>query len=576
MATSHLLVLILMAILATGGCSCPTWYYNDSGGCHCGSELHGGLICHDWNQTVEISAGFCMTYDANRDGMSTLVVGDCPFGYFSDMTNRRYSLVPGRRAEVNSNQCDPYNRKGLLCGQCKKGFGPAVYSFNFQCANCSTIPTAAAISLYALMELVPITIFFFFVLIFRLNLMSGPKLGYVIFCQAIMNTSQYSRYTYTSLFSNLSRPLAIFGHIGLVLSGIWNLQFFRFITPPFCISERMTDLHLQILQFSTALYPLFLVLVTYSIIELNARYDLIRKCIIRFPPMYNVGHSIIHAFATFMMLSMFSTLCQGYAILQTSRLRDMYDLVIMSVLFCNPDIVMFSRKHLPYLIISLALVFILAMCPALLLCLYPTRVYGKLSRYLSVRKQLAVKIFVETVHGEFKDGLNNTRDYRMIPGIIIISGLTYSLLMSILPHHGFSGFPPLTIGLIIVFVSFLVSYLHPCKSLLTNMSLSFHLLLISVMSLLIALWWQDLMLDTDILASTIVSISIIPHALMITWIGHYVLQKYNCCSHGVQVVQKVFNIVSEKCKRKTNHIHNSLLHEIANNEEQPLLAAQKI
>ena len=165
MVTSHLLVLILMSILATGGCSCPTWYYNDSGGCHCGAELHGGLTCHDWNQTVEISAGFCMTYDANRqnttDGMSALVVGDCPFGYFSNMTNRRYSLVPGRRAEVNSNQCDPYNRKGLLCGQCKKGFGPAVYSFNFQCANCSTIPTAAAISLYALMELVPITIFFF-------------------------------------------------------------------------------------------------------------------------------------------------------------------------------------------------------------------------------------------------------------------------------------------------------------------------------------------------------------------------------------------------------------------------------
>lgn len=568
----NFVVLIFLVIMESSGC--PTWYYiNKNGECQCGSELNGRIICHEWNKTVEISAGFCITFIENStvDDKTSLIVGDCAYGYSANMTNRRYSvLLQNVSTEINDRQCKPYNRQGIFCGQCIDGFGPAVYSFNLQCSNCSNKSTMAAICLYALIDLLPIAIFFFVVLIFRLNLMRGPLIGYVVFCQSVINTLQYSKYIYASLISNLSQPLAVLAHGGLVLSGIWNLDFFKFISSPFCISEKLTNLQVHMLGFLTSLYPILLVLLTYLAIEINARYGLIKTCIKGKKycnTSRNVKHSIIHAFATFTMLSIFSTMCKGYAVLQTSTVLDMNGSVVRSVLYCYPSMVMFSSKHLPYLFISLTLVFLLVVCPALFLFIYPTRLYGKFACYLlSARKQLAIKIFVETVYSDIKDGLNNTRDYRMIPSFIIFLALAFSLFMSILPHYGFDGFPPFSIGVIFALAAFLVSYLRPCKTVLTNMSLSFHLLIIGIMSLLCGLWWQDLMLNSDILAITVVVFSIIPHALMITWVVHTMLQKYSCYSHVARAAITVVNMAYATCKCKTNDY--STLHEVVMEDEE--------
>ena len=79
--------------------------------------------------------------------------------------------------------CGPYNRRGLLCGQCISGYGPGVNQFNLKCANCSNIPTVLAVGL---VELFPSTLFFICVIIFHINnnITAGPLLGYVLFCQA--------------------------------------------------------------------------------------------------------------------------------------------------------------------------------------------------------------------------------------------------------------------------------------------------------------------------------------------------------------------------------------------------------
>ena len=168
----NLFFLLLITEVVFG---CPTWYYesNDTGGCVCGSELEGGLICHQYTQTVEISADFCMTYDGHTQ---EVFAGHCAYGYSSNMSNRRYSIVESNYTSLNSSQCASYNRKGLFCGECSEGFGPAVYSFDLKCANCSTMPTALAVGAYCLLEFVPITIFFFIVVIFHLKIMSGPSL----------------------------------------------------------------------------------------------------------------------------------------------------------------------------------------------------------------------------------------------------------------------------------------------------------------------------------------------------------------------------------------------------------------
>ena len=538
-----IILLLIAAVCSLVESHCNTWYRRDKDGhCVCGSDLSGRLKCNDCsNETVDITAGFCMTYDAtglyvDRDNTSSpLIAGDCPYGTFSNATNRKYTTLPTNPTEVNSSQCSPYNRQGIFCGECIEGFGPPVHSFDLRCSNCSHMSLPKAISLYLLLELIPITVFFFVVLIFRPLLLTGPQLGYVTGCQAIISTLQYSLYIYNSLFYYLPPPLAVFGHISLSLSGIWNLEFFRFVTPPFCISDKMRGIHVQMLGFNTVLFPLFLVSITYAAVEFNAWY----KIVPRFVAAYNFRNSIIHAFATFTMLSIFSTMCQAYAVLQTSSVIDINGEVKGHVLVLDPSIRMYSNEHIPYLVISLILVFVLVVLPGALITLYPTRLYGKLSSLcLSTRKQLAIKIFVETVNCGFKDGLNGTRDYRMIPGVMILLALVYSILMSILPHHGFDGTPPLIAGGIFVLSAFLIAYLRPCKTLPTNISLSLNLLLMAVLSFLSALWWQDMLLNSELLASCIIALCFIPHTMMLLWVLYLLAVRFQCISRSVGVVQR--------------------------------------
>ena len=543
MKSTLILFLIVSSSLACatdGNCN-KTWYTDKDGDCVCGVELSGVLKCNDCYKTVDIGAGICMTYDTTRkyvaeNSSSLLIVGNCPYGPFPNTTNRKFTTLPTDTTQVNSSQCAPYNRRGLFCGECLEGFGPSVYSFDLHCANCSHMSTTAAISLYLVMELLPITVFYVTVLIFRPVLLTGPQLGYVVVsCQGIINTLQYSRYIYISLFNNMPPPLAVLGHISLLLSGIWNLEFFHFVTPPFCVSEKLRGIHVHMLGFSTALFPLLLVSITYAVVEFKAWC----KCAPRFVTTYNLRHSIIHAFATFTMLSIFSTICQAYAMLDSASVIDITGNMKGKVLELDPTIRMYSNDHIPYLIVSLSLVFILVVCPGLLISIYPTRLYGKLSsQCLSARKQLAIKIFVETVNCGFKDGLNGTRNYRMIPGIIIMLGLTFSILVSVLPHFGFNGTQPLILGMIMILSSFLVSYLRPCKDLVTNVSLSLNLLLLGIISFLLTLWWQDMLLNSELLASCIITLTFIPHVMMPFWVLYRVLQRFNCLSHCVEFVQR--------------------------------------
>ena len=93
-----------------------------------------------------------------------------------------------------------------------------------------------------------------------------------------------------------------------------------------------------------------------------------------------------------------------------------------------------------------------------------------------------------------------------------------------------------------------------------------------VMSLSIALWWQDLILDSEILASTIALLSVIPHALMVLWIGLKIVQGYNGYRLCAQIVLKMLKSMYQTCRCKTNKDDCSQLHQIPDAaEQQPLL-----
>ena len=85
-----------------------------------------------------------------------------------------YITLPENVSEINDyNMCKPLNRKGRVCSECMDGYGPAVMSvgFDIQCANCTG--TWYGVPLFLFLELFPITVFYFIILIFQINITSG-------------------------------------------------------------------------------------------------------------------------------------------------------------------------------------------------------------------------------------------------------------------------------------------------------------------------------------------------------------------------------------------------------------------
>ncbi|CAI8043366.1 hypothetical protein GBAR_LOCUS24059, partial [Geodia barretti] len=225
----------------------------------------------------------------------------------------------------------PYNRRGLLCGECKEGYGPAVYSLDQKCANCSSPWSKYVISLYILLQVLPTTLIFICFVVLRLDITSGPLLAYVIFCQSITaNIDYHYIYLYNYFQHHVHSSLRVLFDLTVTVSQFWNLQFFTGIIPPFCISEKLTGLHVHMFKFLPAIYPFIFVVISCVIMELHARnYRIVKilserlKTILGKANITEVtGDAVFHAFASFILLSNISVLFAAGEVLNYAYIHN--------------------------------------------------------------------------------------------------------------------------------------------------------------------------------------------------------------------------------------------------------------
>ena len=560
--TGKVCALLSLLCVASG---CPTWHRNTSRHCECGVEVLG-IICHEDENTVDVSMGCCMTYDYSTD---SVLAGSCPYGYSSNMTNRRYSTLPIDPTQLNETTCGPYNREGLLCGYCIEGFGPAVYSTDLSCANCTDISTGLAIMCYLLLQFLPVTVFFLLIAIFHLNITSGPMLGYVMFCQAYSFTVQWDMFVINSVLSNLPLSLATVGRVSMALADIWNLYFFRFVLPPFCLSDRMTGIHEHMLNFLTAVYPVLLMVTAYIAIELHARncrcvhfvWKPFGICFSKFQNRWSAGDSVIHTFATFIMLSSYTVTYDTLTITATTSIFYVNGTKSKTVLYYDPTVVAYSSEHIPYLVVAMVVCFLLAVCPALLLCLYPTRLYERLSRCCSPRKRIAIKTFAEALHSCFKNGLNGTRDYRAAAGFFILAPLLYFAVrlavLLVIPRY-----KHIAMGVLYILISALTFCFRPCKSLIMNLSLGYHFMLYGILFIVLEGWADVVFFSIEVLATLLVVLPILSHILILMWAGYRIAV---CVSHHISDIGRALAMskktVLHLCRRhEYEELRDSLTH----------------
>ena len=211
---------------------------------------------------------------------------------------------------------------------------------------------------------------------------------------------------------------------------IRNLDFFRTAISNFCVDPDLRPLHILILEYVTAFYPLLFIGITYLCIKLYDRrfkpliwvWKPFRNCAHRIKKTWTVktSRSIIDAIAAFLLLSYTKIIVVSLSILTPADVRnDTGILESKQVLWYDGSIDFFEGEHLYYAIPAIVVLVIFAVLPPVVLLLFPFAFFQK---FLSSCKlqSLALTTFVEAFQGCFKDGTNGTPDRRYFAGIYFV------------------------------------------------------------------------------------------------------------------------------------------------------------
>ena len=508
--------LLLGPVLATNT-SCPTWFYydNTTQQCQCGS----GLLCSS-NKNVEIGDGTCATSAGEED---QYYISRCPFRHTVNNTNRIHSEMPSDPGLLDDVMCGPYNRKGLLCGECIDGYGPTADVLDLKCANCSKLSEYYSIPLYLVLQIFPVTLFFFIVVLSKLNITSGPLLGYVIFCQVYLIRIKQN----LLMYEYMSPHLQVTFKISLTLSQFWSLQYVIPAVPPFCISEKLSDIHIQLLSLVPATYPILLLIVIFISAYLHAKNCKVIQIIWkRFTIILDkvgikpvTGDAVIHAFASFIFLFNMAVYATTGSLFESIEIHREDSTLYRQSLYHDPTLEWASYQYVQYLLIALVPFVFLTVIPSVFHIIYPTRIYGYLSRCISGRKRLAITAFAEALQVCFKDGLNGTRDYRALAGLFTLVPIIFDGVREIiLTRIGFSL--NLSDAMIFIAICCIVTYIQPCKSTIANVSLSFNVLLLGGLYSMSHLWLTEFSTPTETLEVAMILIPLMSHILVFVWAGY--------------------------------------------------------
>ena len=285
---------------------CPTWHIPVDGKCVCAG---GNIKCLP-DGDVAIWPETCVTYTDEQ-----LFLGDCPYIYTANLTFRLnyddYITLPSNVSKLNKFMCGGCNRTGLLCSQCRDNLTLAALSYTRECIGCSDADVRKGIVLFLVTAFIPTTLYFVVLMMLSTSITSGPMNAALTIIQ--INMAMINRAPPGIVLSSASNyPMHYVAILALSFFGVFNLDFLRYVIPPFCISKSLTSLQAQLLEYAIAVYPFLLVTTIYILVELHDRGN----CIIvtLWKPFriishlncfehLNIKYSLITTFATLLQLA---------------------------------------------------------------------------------------------------------------------------------------------------------------------------------------------------------------------------------------------------------------------------------
>ena len=477
---------------------CPSvWYkYNSTTqDCQC-IPLTSTLICDGENTYTNIH--HIVTYNANERVITEVKMRHSYLRGYNTTYEGSYILLPNSVTELNHYMCDPLNRRDYMCRKCKNGYGPAVSFQSVLCASrcylCKS--TWRDLLLYLSVKFIPLTVFYLFILVFRVGLTSAPMTCFIMYCQLTviafyeecgLNPSTYKGATVINQVKfDTKGNLRTGSKIILTLYSMFNLDFFLSALPPLCVSSLLRPIHIFLLGYASAFYPFILIFLTWLCIELHGRnfrpivwlWRPFHGCFVRLRRGWNTKSDLIDVFASFFLLS-YSRIM--YQIMLTFNVVDTTDYSLRDghitrnyVLQYDFGITMHNFKtadptfiFMACFAVILSLLFIIF--PMLLLFLYPTKIFRRLLLANCVHNRLRIFLytFLEKFHFCYRDGLNGTKDMRSFSGIYFLLRVLIYLTGEI-SRITLNFNPPLVQGFVFSITALFIALSQPYRKTWTN------------------------------------------------------------------------------------------------------------
>lgn len=430
LATIRVVSILLCAIslVSTHPCKaecnddCPVGQYSEGG--HCIEKYN----ISKFGDTVHIRAcsnkrvlllplGYCMTTADNDSEAYTIA---CPYdtahGYDKLVCLQSLTITVTKYSGLNDFMCSNLNRVGEHCKHCNASYGQSVFNLDLSCHPCNT--TYSGWHLYLFFELVPLTIFLLVILALQISPTNANMKVFVLFSQLL---SIFLSLGSEPLFKHtFGRSSYIFVQSMKTIYGFWNLDFFRSVIPPFCVSSNLNNLGVLTLQYISVVYPTIIIVMAWFLVDLHERgfrpivaiWRPFRRGLSHFSVTSDPKHTIVSFLATFVTLSYTKVIYITANVTNVVKAQRLCANSSQDFLYLQPDVMNFGSKHAPYIVVSTIMTLLYVILPLLLLLLYSMQCFQDKLNSHCIRSH-NIQMFVEAFHSSYNDGSNNKWDTRL-------------------------------------------------------------------------------------------------------------------------------------------------------------------
>ena len=441
MCTNMQSVVGLSVLLFSVACAenCSTWFHPsvDGHNCSCGPTLGTGVVCNNETREVGVLDSYCLTSSGEGNNTS-VVVGRCLAAVYHGETLLSpvgiYDKVLPNISDQEKQTCGYFNRQGQLCGKCKYGHFVSAYSYDLKCHNVTSTLWIGIVK-YLCIAYLPLTVFLCVVIVFRISVTSPVMNAPVLICQF---------FTLPSLLQVLLQyfhddKIVYYIKFLATVYGIWSLDFFRVVIPPICLP--LNTMHIIALDYLVAVYPLFLLVCVYVLLTAHDRgcrlvvwlWRPFLWCTTRLRQSWNIRHSIIDAFATFLLLSYIKLLNISFSLLIVTDIHNDRGSWLGHFLYYDTTMKFMGPQHLPFAILAILVLLVGILFPLLLLLLYPMQWFQKCLNKCHLNSP-GLQMFMECFQGYYRDRTDGGWECRyfaaVYPALRIASYVLYSITLS--------------------------------------------------------------------------------------------------------------------------------------------------